>query len=153
MPLYYVTSASTAAPTAAFDAVEIVEAGSGLVLIKRLYVWQTSDLGDANEEVLRADWVRGNTTTGSGNQTTVITPNNSFDPAGTFTAKLLATTPATAGSPLSLCVQGWNIRQPLELIFPPGEELILRNGERGCLRISAPADAITVNACALVEQL
>ena len=152
MPLYYVTSASTAAPTAAFDAVEIVAPASGIVLIKRLYVWQTSDLGDANEEVLRADWVRGNSTSGSGGQTTVITPNNSFDAAATFTAELLNTTPATTGG-LSLCVQGWNVRQPLELIFPPGEELVLRNSERGCLRISAPADAITVNACAFVEQV
>ena len=152
MPLYYVTSATTAAPTTTFDAVELVAPASGVVLVKRIYVWQTSDMGDAQEKVFRADWVRGNTTTGSGNQTTVITPNNSFDAAATFTAKLLATTPASAGTGLSLCVQGWNVRQPLELIFPPGEELVLRNAERGCLRIAA-TEAITVNACAFVEQV
>lgn len=153
MTFYWVTSATTAAPTAAFDAAEIVEPGTGLVKIWRVKLWQTSDLGDANEEVLRAEWVRGNATSGSGGQTTVITPLNSFDSAATVTAELLNTTVASTGTPVSLGVTGWNVRMPLDEIYPPGQEIVLRNGERACFRVSAPTDAITVNCAVLVEQL
>lgn len=153
MPLYWVTSATTAAPTAAFDAVELVEPGTGFLAVRRVMLWQTSDLGDAAEEVLRVEWVRGNATSGSGGQTTVITPLNSFDSAATFTAELLNTTTASTGTPVSLAVQGWNVRIPLDVLYPPGEYITARNGERVCFRVSAPADAITVNAACLVEQI
>jgi hypothetical protein len=153
MPLYWVTSATTAAPTAAFDAIELVEPGTGLVLVRRVLLWQTSDIGDAAEEVLRCEWVRGHATSGSAGQTTVITPLNSFDAAATFTAELLNTTIASTGTPLSLAPMGWNVRIPLDVLYPPGEYIVARNGERVVFRVSAPADAITVNAACLVEQL
>lgn len=153
MPMYWVTAASTAAPTSIFDAVELVEPGTGSLKIHRIRLWQTSDLGDATEEVLRVEWVRGNATSGSGGTTTVITPNNSFDSAATFTAELLNTTPASTGSPVSLDVGGWNTRIPLDVLYPPEQVLWVRNGERICYRVSAPADAITVNCSVLVEQV
>jgi hypothetical protein len=153
MPLYWVTSATTAAPTAAFDAIELVEPGTSIVLVRRVVMWQTSDLGDASEEVLRVEWVRGHATSGSGGQTTVITPLNPFDAAGTFTAELLNTTIASAGTPLSLAPMGWNVRIPLDILYPPEEYIPGRNGDRLVFRVSAPADAITVNASCLVEQL
>lgn len=153
MPLYWVTTATAASPTAAFDAVEFLEPGTGKLFIRRLLLWQTTDVGDAAEEILRTEWIRGNATSGSGGQTTVITPNDSFDAAATFTAELLNTTVASTGTPVSTYVGGWNIRIPLDLLFPPLEYLTLRNGERGVFRISAPADAITVNCSVFVEQV
>jgi hypothetical protein len=153
MPLYWVTSATTAAPTAAFDAIELVEPGTGLIRVRRVRLWQTSDLSDAAEEVLRVEWVRGFTTSGSGGQTTVITPLNSFDAAATFTAELLNTTVATTGTGLTMAPSGWNIRIPLDELYPPGEYIDARDGQRLVFRVSAPADAITVNAACLVEQL
>lgn len=153
MPLYWVTSATTAAPTAAFDAVELVEPGTSVILVRRVMLWQTTDLGDAAEEVLRVEWIRGTATSGSGGQTTVITPLNPFDAAATFTAELLNTTVASTGTPVSLAVQGWNIRIPLDVLYPPEEYIVGRNGDRLVFRVSAPTDAITVNASCLVEQL
>lgn len=153
MSLYWVTAATSASPAAIFDALEITAPAGGLVNVRRILLWQTTDVGDAAEEVLRTEWVRGNATSGSGGQTTVITPLNSSDAAATFAAELLNTTAATTGTPVSLYVGGWNIRIPLDLLFPPEEYLVLRNSERGVFRVSAPADAITVNCSALVEQL
>ena len=155
MPLYWVTQsvgAAGAARTAAFDAVELTPA-TGIIRVKRLCIWQTTDLGDAQEEVLLVEWIRGYTTTGSGNVTTVQTPLNAFDSAATVTAKLLASTVATAGSPVPLGVMGWNIRIPLDVLFPPGEEIVARGTTRLVARVSAPADSITVNASCLYEQL
>lgn len=153
MPLYWVTGATAASPTAAFDAIELVEPGTGLIKVLRVCLWQTTDLGDAAEEVLRTEWVRGHATSGSGGQTTVITPLNSFDAAATFTAELLNTTVASTGTPLSQAPMGWNVRIPLDVLYPPGQEIMARNGERIVFRVSAPADAITLNAACLVEQL
>jgi hypothetical protein len=156
MPLYWVTTATAASPTAIFDAVELLEPGTGFLRVKRVCLWQTTDLGDAAEEVLRVEWIRGFTGSGSGGQTTVITPLNPFDAAATFTAELLNTTPAATGTGLSLAVMGWNIRIPLDVLYPPGEEICARGvsaQDRIVFRVSAPADAITVNCSCLVEQL
>jgi hypothetical protein len=152
VPFYWVTGATAASPTAAFDAIEITSA-TGVIIVHRILMWQTTDLSDAAEEVLRVEWVRGNATSGSGGQTTVITPNNAFDAAATLAAELLNTTVASTGSPVSLFVGGWNIRSPLDLLFPPGQGPVLRTTERGVFRVSAPADAITCNAACLIEQL
>lgn len=151
--LHSVTSATQASPTAAFDAIELTEPGTGLILVRRVFMWQTTDLGDAAEEVLRVEWIRGHATSGSGGQTTVITPLHSLDGAATFTAELLNTTIASTGTPLSINVQGWNIRMPLDIIYPPGEYVTARNGERLVLRVSAPTDAITVGVSCIVEQV
>jgi hypothetical protein len=153
MPLYWVTGATAASPAAQFDAIELVEPGTGFLFVRRVMLWQTTDLGDAAEEVLRCEWVRGHATSGSSGQTTVITPLNSFDAAATFTAELLNTTIASTGTPLSLAPTGWNIRIPLDVLYPPGEYIQARNGERIVFRVSAPGDAITCNASCLVEQI
>ena len=153
MPLFWVSSATTAAPTAAFDAIEL-NGVSGVIRVKRMCLWQTSDLSDANEEVLRAEWIRGHATSGSGGQTAVITPLNPFDASvtGLFTAEMLNTTIASTGTAVAMAVMGWNIRIPLDVLYPPGEEIIGRTTDRLVFRVSAPADAITVNASCLVEQ-
>jgi hypothetical protein len=153
MALYWVTGATAASPTAQFDAIELTDAGTGVVKVLRVHMWQTTDLGDAQEEVLRVEWVRGHATSGSGGQTTVITPQDSRDAAAGVAAELLNTTIASTGTPLSLAVDGWNIRIPYDKLYPPGQEIIARNGERIVFRVAAPADAITVNASCLIEEL
>jgi hypothetical protein len=151
--VHWVTTATAASPTGIFDAIELTEPGTGMILVRRVFMWQTTDLGDAAEEVLRVEWIRGHTTSGSGGQTAVITPLHTLDGAATFLAELLNTTIATAGTPLSLAPQGWNIRIPLDILYPPGEYISARDGQRLVFRVSAPADAITVNCSCLVEQL
>ena len=148
---YAITSATTAAPTAAFDALEITLA-TGMGKLLRVYLWQTSDLGDAAEEVLRVEVIRGHATSGAAGQTTVIAPLNPSDTAATFAAELLNTTLATTDNPVGLGVRGWNIRTDLDWLFPPGQEPCIRTTERLVVRVSAPADAITVNCSALFEQ-
>lgn len=152
MPFYAITGATAASPTAAFDALEVTLA-TGVGRLWRVMLWQTTDLGDAAEEVLRVEIIRGHATSGSGGQTTVITPMNAFDAAATFSAELLNTTIASTGSPVGLGVWGWNIRIPLEIIFPPEQVPVIRTTERLVVRVSAPADAITVNCSAIFEQL
>lgn len=154
MAMYWISSATAASPTAAFDAIEL-NSVTGVIRVHRACLWQTTDLGDAAEEVLRTEWIRGTATSGSGGQTAVITPLNPFDASttGLFTAEMLNTTVASTGTPVAMAVMGWNIRIPLDALYPPEQVIVARTTERLVFRVSAPADAITVNAAFLVEQL
>ena len=154
MAFFWISSATAASPTAIFDAIEL-NSVSGVIRVHRACIWQTTDVGDLAEEVLRTEWSRGNATSGSGGQTAVITPCNPFDASttGLFTAEMLNTTPASTGTPVSMAVMGWNIRIPFDTLYPPEQLIYARTTERLCFRVSAPADAITCNASFLVEQL
>jgi hypothetical protein len=152
MAVYAITGATAASPTAQFDALEITLA-TGFGRLLRFMMWQTTDLKDVEEEVLRVEIVRGHATSGSGGQTTVIAPLNSFDTAATFAAELLNTTIASTGTPVGLGVKGWNIRTDFDWLFPPNQEPQLRTTERLVVRVGAPNDAITVNCSAYFEQL
>jgi hypothetical protein len=149
----YVASCAPAAQTLSTD-LEIVEAGTGLIKIYRINLWQTTELGDAMEEVIDLQFIIGFTTSGSGGQTTVIAAINSFDTAAsTATVEMFNTTLAVTGTTRTTWRDGWNVRIPYSLIFLPEERPILRNGERGVLRLAAPADSTTMAASIVFEQL
>lgn len=148
---YWISSATAAAVTAAFDALEVTLA-TGVGKFERVHLWQLTDLGDAQEEVLRVEFIRGHATSGSGGQTTVIIPTNAYDAAATLAAEVMNTTVASTGSPVSLAPQGWNIRIPLDYPIPPLQELAIRTTSRMVVRVGAPADSITANASCLVHQ-
>jgi hypothetical protein len=106
---------------------------------------QTSDLGDAEEEVLRLRIRRGNTTSGNGTSITNINPMNPSDAAAGFTAEHNGTTQATAGTERTLWRGGWNIRMGETIFFP--EDMRPGAGQgQGTLILSieaAPADDLT----------
>lgn len=154
MPLFGVYAAA-ASPTAAFDAIELLEPGTGLLRVTEFRLWQTSDVGDAAEEVLAVEWIIGHTTSGSAGAATIASGNALWDAADTFTAEGVNTTIASVGTTRIPWATGWNIRIPLEKIMTPDEArdlFCLRNGERGVFRVSAPGDAITVRAYCQVMQ-
>lgn len=145
--------AATGAPTAACDLFEFVEPGTGLLWIPRFKVWQSSDLGDAAEEMITLEWIIGFTVSGSGGQTTNIAAYNKlYDSADTFTAEALNTTLANTTATRTPWAGGMNIRVEYnEILLPEGAQ-VLRDGERGVLRMSAPADALTMRCWAEAVQ-
>ena len=68
--LYCVNLTATAFTVAA-DLVELTIADDKPVIVHGFRVWQTTELGDAAEEIIPIGIVRGNTTSGSGGNTTV----------------------------------------------------------------------------------
>ena len=148
---YWVTATTEQARAASFDAIELVSPATHSLLICEVYLWQTTDLGDAAEEVLRVHWARGFTTAGSGGQTALIAPLNDLYPTATFTALMNNATLATVTTPDVLAAQGWNVRIPFERFYPPGAEIRLEPSVRGVFRVSAPIDSITGNAACLVQ--
>jgi len=140
--------------TVAADVVEIVPADDKPVLVHGFEILQTTDLGDAAEEVIGLSWVRGNSTSGSGGGTPTPAPINPSDVAAGLTAETLNTTQASTGTVTTLQRHGWNIRVPLAVIYTPETRPMVSQGQtRMCLRMAAaPADSITISGCVTVEE-
>jgi hypothetical protein len=107
-----------------------------------LFLGNKSRIGDAQEEMVAWSIVRGNTTTGNG---TATTPRltDAGDSVASFTAKTASSTPASAGTPVTLHADTFNIRTGLQLIFP---ELLRHNTRAADLLCVRLLTALTANA-------
>lgn len=145
--LYYVDIAP-GAETVAVDVVELTPASNKPIAIHGIIdLLQTTDLGDAEEEIIGAYWIRGHTTSGSGGTAVTPRPTNPSDAAAGFTAEALNTTQATVGTTNILPRHGWNIRVPLHVIYTPEMRPQASAGNTTLiLRLAAaPADSITIS--------
>lgn len=147
MRVYKAPFDTAAAFTASFDFVELTPADDKPIVLVRLNCYQTTDLGDAAEEVLRWSVVRGNTTSGSGGtaSTAVLAVKPTQSAAG-CTYEALNSTKASAGTAVEGTQGGWNIRIPLDFVFLPEErDEASQANTLLCWRCdTAPADSITV---------
>lgn len=151
----YTATFSAVAVSAAQDLFEITAPSNSQVVIRELRLGQYSDFGDAQAEILSVLIMRGHTTTGSGGST--VTPSN-LSPKATAlsassTVKANNTTVATNGSPQTMIADTWNEQFPF-LHLPRREEcIVLDNNARLVVRITAPADAITMNGTLMFEEI
>lgn len=109
---------------------------------------QTSDLGDAAEEVLRLSLIRGHTTVGSGGSST--TPADVELPAlaASATGRTNDTTIASAGTAVTLYSGGYNIRvAPCPFFLPERLWVPVTQAEGSVvLRLNAaPTDDLTMS--------
>lgn len=152
----YTVNLTPTAATVAIDLIALVSADDIPIKIRAIRVWQTSDVGDAADEILTLNLVRGNTTAGSGGAGAgTQVPKNPKDAAASFTSRVGDTTAASAGTAVTTYSTGWNVRAPFEMIFPedqmPGTDqgtgfLVLRLG-------GAPADSLTIGCSVDVWEL
>lgn len=151
---YYVDLPPTAVTVAA-DLVELTPADDKPITILGLNLAQTTDTGDAAEEIISLVWVRGYTASGSGGSTSTPRPCNPSDTAAGFTAEIFNTTAATTGTAVNLARHGWNVRVPMERPYTPEEAMEATQGNTTIiLRMSAaPADSLTISGSILVEEM
>lgn len=150
----YTVEFEAQAVTVAVDLFEIRPADDKPVAIHAMFLSQSTELGDAAEEILRYRVVRGNTTTGTGGAAPTPIPVNPSDAAAAFGADTLNTTAATSGTAVNVHSGGWNVRIPEILILPP--EMRWKSYEAAgfiCVRLmAAPADSITMSGTLYVEE-
>lgn len=151
--MYTVHLAPTAI-TAAADLMELTPADDKPICIHAFRVYQTTDLGDAAEEILGLAWVRGNTTTGSGgNASVAVTPKNPADAAAGVAAETANTTAASSGTAVTVYSTGWNVRAPLEVVFTPEQRIYCTQATLLVLRmLAAPADSLTIGCSIDLEE-
>lgn len=135
--------------TTATDVWEITPAADRACVIFGMSLCQTTDLGDAQEEVLRIG-IYGDVTAGATGTALTEGPYTNESLAGAVTTAVVANrgTASTGGTLLGII--GWNIRIPLEW-YPipemrPKFSNIAAEGPVSSFRLlAAPTDSITVS--------
>lgn len=151
----YSVSFSAQAMTTAQDLFEITPADDKPIRIAGIWLFQTTDLGDAAEEIIGIVVKRGNTTSGSGGAAGTIEAVAPSDATPGFAAEVYNTTAASAGTEDILLRDGWNIRSPYQLLLP--EDMRPGASQAHTTLVvalaAAPADSITVSGTIMVEEL
>lgn len=142
----YTVAFEAVAITALQDLFAVVAAAGKVTYLNGLELFQTTDLGDAAEEILRIRCRSGQTTVGSGGGAGTCVPINVTDAASGCTARINDTTQAINGTIVSHWVDGWNIRMSYKWEPPAYKWIPLTGGRRATIELVAnPADSITVS--------
>lgn len=151
----YAVTFEAVAVTAQVDFFEITPADDKPVALHALYLSQSSDTGDAQEELLRIKVIRGHTTSGSGGAAPTPAPLNPNAAAAGFAAETNNTTIASAGTTVDMHAEAFNIRTGLALVWTPETQPIATQANTTILvrLMAAPADSLTMSGTLLVEEL
>lgn len=142
------------AVTAAVDVFELDAAAEKPIEVYGIFLSQSSDVGDAAEEILRYRVIRGHTTSGSGGSAPTPRPLNVSDTAAGFVAETLNTTAASAGTAVNLHSDTFNVRTGLGLWLPEGSEWQTSGTSLLVVRLmAAPADSLTMSGTLYVREL
>lgn len=151
MEIVYSAPMNAEAVTAATDLFEITPVADRPIIIYGMTLCQTTDLGDAAEEVLRIGLYRDATAGSTGTALTEVKYSNDAG-MGTVQTAVVANrgTPSTGGTLIDII--GWNIRIPLYW-FPipelrPKFSNLAAEGPTSTFRLlTAPTDSVTVSGC------
>lgn len=162
MPVFTATF-SAIAVTAAQDVFELVAPANARVRVRKIFIGQYSDAGDAAAEMLSVQVIRDYTVAGSGGA--AVTPAN-LQPWSRAAGASVArnnTTVANTGTPLVLIAETFNVQAGwLWAPSPPDprhrpsyddEYIYLEAGSRLVVRITAPVDSITMNGTLVFEEI
>jgi len=149
----YTVIFSAVAVTAAQDLFEITPADDKPVNLLGLFIGQTSDAGDAADELLQVSVIRGYTASGSGGSAPTPAPLDPVDTASGFTAEVNNTTVANTGTAVTLHTDTFNVRSGYQLWWTP--ETTPRASQANTtivVRLTAPADSLTMSGTLYVEE-
>lgn len=151
----FVVSFAAVTVTAVQDVFEIVAPSTSKLAIREVVLGQYSDVGDAAAEIISVAMLRGYTTSGSGGSS--ATPVNLAGHTGAktsaATAEINNTTIAADGTGVRLRSEAWNVQMPYRFYPAPCEQIIVNPSERFVVRISAPADALSMNGTLVFEEI
>ena len=150
----YIVTFNAVAVSAAQDLFEITPADDKPVEIVSLNIGQYSDAGDAASELLGIQIIRGFTTSGSGGSAATPAALNSNGAAAGFTAEVNNTTLANTGTTTTLLSDAFNVQAGYSYIPPLDARPVIGQGNTtAVIRITAPADALTMNGTLVVREL
>lgn len=155
MARMYAVTFENVSVTAQVDFFELSPADDKPIQIHAIYLSQSSDVGDAAEEMLRVQILRGHTTSGSGGSAATPAPlHSSADAAAGCAAETNNTTIASAGTAVSLHSEAFNIRAGWQFIPTPemrpgasqaNTTLVVR-------LMAAPADSLSMSGTLILEE-
>lgn len=148
----YTCSFTGIAVTTAVDAWILTPADDKPIEIIGLFWGQSSDAGDAQDEMLGYRVIRGFTSAGTGTSTTPR-PLNRSDAASGFTCVTNASA-STTGTTNDLHADAFNVRAGEKLWLPEGCEWQATQGDTTLVvrLIGAPADSLTMSGTLYVRE-
>jgi len=150
----YTVQFNNVAVTAQQDLFDIVAHSSKQCVLLGFGISQSSDTGDAQEELLQILVQSGATSTGSGGSAPTPSANDGAASAAGFTARVNDTTKASAGTILTHYAYSWNERVGMDVILPEQMQIIFGAGRRLCVVLnSTPADSITMSGYAVIQEI
>lgn len=143
----YTSVFQAVAVTAAQDLLSLLATSTQRLRVLEFRLGQSTDFGDAADELLRIRFRRGMTTVGSGGTTPAMNP---ADPreliAATATCRANDTTAASAGTIVEMMEECFNVRAGYLWVPTPKCELIIDISTRGAFNLpAAPADSLTMS--------
>jgi hypothetical protein len=136
-----------------YDFFELDAATDKPIEVMAIEISNKSEVGDAQEEMIAYSIVRGNTTTGNGTATTAR-PLDSSAGAASFTAKVASSTPASAGTAVTLVASTFNVRSGLMVMYPAEMRPQTSGADLLCVRLlTALADDATFSGTIWVREL
>lgn len=146
MDFYYTASQDAQAISTAVDLFHITIADDKPFYLWGLDICNTSDLGDANEEVLKLGFYSGVTGGGSGSALTEVALSD-YNSMSAGTAIVGQGTASTGGTLRKVFY--WNVRQagPIFIATPETRIRVGQASSASAIRfLGAPGDSITVSA-------
>lgn len=150
----YSVSFTAVAVTAQQDFFEITPADDKPCKVVGLFLGQSSDAADAQDEQLAIRVIRGFTTSGSVGSAATPRPLNPSDTAAGFAAEVNNTTVATTGTTNDLHCDSFNVRAGYPLWIPDGLEWVVSQGQTSLVvrLITTPADSLTMSGTLYVVE-
>lgn len=152
----YVCTFENVAVTAAQDFFELSPADDKPVIIHACYLSQSTELGDAAEEQLRLEIIRGYTTSGSGGGSFTPVPlQSSAGSAAGAACEINNTTVANTGTAAVLHAETFNVRSGWVYIPTPETRPGASQANTTIVvRLMAnPADSVTMSGTLLFEEM
>lgn len=154
----YTASFKAVAATVQQDFFEIAAPSTASVLVHGWLLNQSTETGDAAEEMLQVITNRGEgtTTTGSGGSTLTARPLSRGDAAAGSTVKANNTTKMAAGTGtlVELECHTWNVRVPYQFWYTPETRPLIRPSDRWTLELeTTPADSVTISGTIWFEEI
>lgn len=141
--------------SAAIDMFEMNNASGKVTGLISLYVTQTSEEGDSEDEQVAVEFIKSHSTSGSGGSSFTALPVLG-GAAYSGTIEIGNTTVATGGSPVTHNGEGFNVRNgyPWRPHEDEQDQFLIASGDRAVWRLpDSPTDAITVRAMAFIGEI
>ncbi len=150
----YTSVFQAVAVTAAQDLLSLLAPAATILKIHYFSCGQSSDAGDAQDELLRIRFRRGMTTVGSGGSAPAMNPVEAQNTmAALATCRANDTTAASAGTIVEIWEECFNVRSGY--IFMPTPEMrpTIAVSTRGAFNlVAAPTDSLTMSGTIVWEE-
>ena len=151
----YAVTFENVAVTASQDFFELTPADDKPIILHAVYLSQSTETGDAMEEMMRVKIIRGHATSGSGGSAATPVPLNAADSAAGCAGEVNNTTIASTGTAVDLHAEAFNVRSGwVYMPTPECRPVCSQAGVTLVVRLMAnPADSVTMGGTLIFEEL